>query len=181
MTTYRLFTAIDISDQARAAVARICAGIPGVRWVDQSQLHLTLRFIGDAEVSLFERIRNGLAGIDAVPFELSLLGVGRFPPKRDPRVLWVGVAPNEALTRLQRLVEQALVRCGVEPEGREFSPHITLARLKDVPFSRVASFLEANRDFSTPLFPVTEFHLYSSSLTPHGAIHKREAIYHLKG
>jgi 2'-5' RNA ligase len=180
MDSYRLFTAVDLSDQAREAIGRICAGIPGVKWLDPAQLHLTLRFIGDADSSLFVRIREELSGVEAKAFELSLQGVGRFPPKRDPRVLWVGVERNEALPRLRQSVEQALERCGLEPEGQGFSPHITLARLKDMPWSPVAAFLERNRLFSTPPFPVSEFHLYSSTLTPRGAIHRREASYPLR-
>ncbi|MRR34035.1 RNA 2',3'-cyclic phosphodiesterase [bacterium] len=181
MNTYRLFTAVDLPEEVKGSVCRICSGIPGVKWIDASQLHLTLRFIGDADTSLFERIREGLAGVRVQPFELSLRGVGRFPPKRDPRVLWVGVEMNELLVQLQHLVEQTLVTCGLVPEERHFSPHITLARLKDVPLSPVAAFLERNRLFSTPPFPVTEFYLYSSTLTSHGAIHRREATYPLKG
>lgn len=180
MDSYRLFTAVDLSDEAREAVGRICTGIPGVKWLDETQLHLTLRFIGDAAPSLFERIRQALAEVEAKPFELSLRGVGRFPPKRDPRVLWVGIETSEALLSLQRMVEQALEKCGLEPEGREFSPHITLARLKDMPWSPVAAFLERNRLFSTPPFPVSGFHLYSSTLTPKGALHRREATYPLR-
>lgn len=181
MTTYRLFTAVDLPDEVKESVRRICTGIPGVRWVDEGLLHLTLRFIGDADSTLFERIRAGLAEVEEKPFELSLHGAGRFPPKRDPRVVWVGVEATEALIRLQHLVEQALVKCGLAPEDRKFSPHITIARLKDLPVSPVAAFLEANRLFSTPPFPVTDFHLYSSTLTPRGAIHRREATYPLKG
>lgn len=180
MDNYRLFAAVDLPDEAREAVGRICTGIPGVKWLDATQLHLTLRFIGDADPSLFQRIRQELAGVEAIPFELSLRGVGRFPPKRDPRVLWVGVDRSEPLLRLQQAVEQALEKCGLEPEGREFSPHITLARLRDVPWAPVAAFLERNRLFSTPPFPVSRFHLYSSTLTPRGAIHRREASYPLE-
>ena len=181
MNTYRLFTAVDLPDEIKESVCRVCSGIPGVRWVEKDLLHLTLRFIGDADSPLFARIREGLAGVEVTPFELSLQGVGRFPPKRDPRVLWVGVEMTETLARLQHLVEQALMKCGLAPEERKFSPHITIARLKDTPLPPVAAFLDKNHLFSTPPFPVTEFYLYSSTLTPHGAIHRREATYPLKG
>lgn len=181
MNMYRLFTAVDLSEEVKDSVCRICSGIPGGKWVEAAQLHLTMRFIGNADLSLFERIREGLAGVEAKPFELSLRGVGRFPPMRNPKVLWVGVETSETLVCLQHLVEQVLVKCGLAPEERKFFPHITIARLKDMPLSPVATFLVKNRFFSTPSFPVTEFHLYSSTLTLHGAIHHREATYPLKG
>jgi 2'-5' RNA ligase len=178
---YRLFVAVDLTENAREAVCGICTGIPGVRWVDGSQLHLTLRFIGDADDSLFGRMRKELADIAAAPFSLILRGVGCFPPRRDPRVLWVGVERSEDLLSLQRRIEEALERCGIEPESRGFSPHITLARLKGMPLSGVVPFLEKNRLFMTTPVQISEFHLYSSTLAPRGAIHRREASYPLKG
>jgi len=181
MHSYRLFTAVDLPDEVKQAIGRICTGIPGVRWLDPAQLHLTLRFIGDADAQLFAEIRDELGRIETKAFELSLRGVGRFPPKRDPRVLWVGVEASDPLMRLQGLVEQALNRCGIEPEERGFSPHITLARLRDAAWSPVAAFLERNHLFSTPAFEVTGFYLYSSTLTPGGATHRREAAYPLNG
>jgi len=174
---YRLFVAIDLNESAKEAVASICRGMPGVKWIDPDHLHLTLRFIGDADESLFLRIKRELAAVSASPFPLLLRGVGRFPPKRDPRVLWVGVDRGEEVIGLQGQIERALVRTGLEPEGRAFSPHITLARLRDTPFAGIATFLERNRLFEAPPVPVTGFHLYSSTLTAKGAVHRREASY----
>jgi len=178
---HRLFVAVDLPDEIRNSVSRICAGIPGVKWLDVKQLHLTIRFIGDADDELFTNIRNVLAEIALPPFTMSLRGVGCFPPKRDPRVLWVGVEKSGELARLRDRVEQALVKTGLEPEERAFSPHITLARLKERPSAAIARFLEHNRQFTGGPFPVTEFHLYSSTLTREGAIHRREAGYPLAG
>lgn len=180
MHSYRLFTAVDLPDEIKESVGRLCSGVSGVRWLDPDQLHLTLRFIGDVAPPLFERIRAELGRIEAEPFEISLQGVGRFPPRRDPRVLWVGVEASEPLFRLRNRVEQALTNCGIASEERGFSPHITLARLKEMPWSPVAAFLERNRHFATPRFQVTGFFLYSSTLSSKGAIHRREAVYPLK-
>lgn len=178
---HRLFVAVDLDENAKEAISGICTGIPGVKWVGAAQLHLTLRFIGDADDSLCDRIREELTCVAAVPFSLVLRGVGRFPPKRDPRVLWAGIEQSEGLLSLQRLIEEALERCGLEPELREFNPHITLARLKDIPLSIIAPFLERNRLFAAPPVPVVEFHLFSSTLSPRGAIHNRLLSYPLKG
>ena len=172
---YRLFVAIDLTESAKEAVTKICSGLPGVKWVDPAQMHLTLRFIGDADETLFLRIRKELATVSAPAFRMLLRGVGRFPPKREPHVLWVGVDRSDSIIQLRDQVERALVRTGLEPEGRAFSPHITLARVRDMPAARVAPYLEQHRLFEAPPIPVNEFHLYSSILSAKGAIHRREA------
>jgi 2'-5' RNA ligase len=178
---YRLFVAIDLPSEAKEAILGIRSRLPGVKWVEPEQLHLTLRFIGDADQTLYNSIGENLSGIMAAPFSLTLRGVGYFPPKRDPRILWVGSDKNTALHNLRNLVEKALLQSGLEPEGRSFSPHITIARLKGMPASVLSSLLHDNALFTVSPFQVSEFILYSSILTPQGAIHRREGAYPLKG
>ncbi|MRR05523.1 MAG: RNA 2',3'-cyclic phosphodiesterase [Deltaproteobacteria bacterium] len=177
---YRLFVAIDLSAEAKEAIFALRTPLPGAKWVAADQLHVTLRFIGDADEVLFHKIRDTLAGIIVPSFSLNLRGVGYFPPKRDPRVLWVGLERNENLLVLRNLVEKALLACGLEPEGRSFSPHITIARLKDVSKAVISPFLHKNALFATPSFLVEEFVLYSSTLAPQGATHRQEALYPLR-
>jgi 2'-5' RNA ligase len=176
---YRLFVAIDLPEEVKKEVAGIAGKLQGGRWVPDSQLHLTLRFIGEADEALFRAIKAALAGVRGTPFPLALKGVGHFPPGRYPRVLWVGMEESTPLMELQRRVESALADAGVPPEGRRFSPHITLARLKDTAAAAVAAFEERFSAFRTAPFPAGEFHLYSSTLTRDGAIHTREASYSL--
>ncbi|CAG0971246.1 RNA 2',3'-cyclic phosphodiesterase [Geobacter sp.] len=177
----RLFVAIDLPDDIRQSVADTCRGLPGVRWLPPDQLHLTLRFIGEADDAVDAAIRSGLAIITSPAFPLSLQGVGCFPSPRRPRVLWVGLNGGEPLMQLQREVETAVVTAGIPPEERPFSPHITLARLKDHREGDVAPFLARNASFQCEPFTVDAFHLYSSILTAKGAIHRREASYPLAG
>lgn len=178
---HRLFIAIDLPEETRLAVGSLRCPLPGAKWVAEAQIHLTLRFIGDVEDKLLETIVAALSGIVAVPFSLAIQGVGCFPPKRDPKVLWVGVGGSSTLFGLQGDIEKALVRNGLAPESRPFAPHITIARLKETPAARVAPFLQQNARFSTRSFPVTEFVLYSSTLTAQGAIHRQEALFPLRG
>ena len=154
-------------------------GIPGAKWVDPQQIHLTIRFIGEVEGSTFLDIKKSLADISMGHFSMELKGVGHFPPRGKPRVLWVGIEKNQLLKSLRRKIDIALSRVGLEPEGRKFSPHITLARLKNSPVQKVANFLAGNGMFSLPPFEVGDFKLYSSILTPKGAIHKVERVYPL--
>ena len=106
-------------------------------------------------------------------------GVGHFPPRGAPRIIWAGLEKSETLMFLRKKIDTALLQIGVTPEKRKFSPHITLARLKNTPPQKVARFLSGNGLFSQEPFQVEDFKLYSSTLTPKGAIHKVERIYSL--
>lgn len=178
---HRLFVAIDPPEEIKRVIGSLRCPLPGAKWVAEAQIHVTLRFIGDVDDKLVKVVIESLSGIEAAPFSLAMQGVGCFPPKRDPKVLWVGVDGSSALFGLQCAIEKALVRIGVPPEGRPFTPHLTIARLKETPAARVAPFLRQYARFSTRFFPVTQFLLYSSTLTPQGAIHRQEALFPLRG
>ncbi|MFH1216793.1 MAG: RNA 2',3'-cyclic phosphodiesterase [Pseudomonadota bacterium] len=175
----RLFIAVDLPGTIKSELSRICFGLPGARWVDQDQIHLTLRFIGEVDGGLFREIRAGLENVVASPFPLLLKGLGYFPPRKEPHVLWVGVEKSEPLLQLRKKVDAHLARLEIPPEKRKFFPHVTLARLKETPLTRLTNFLSGNGLFSLPEFQVTDFHLYSSALTPKGSIHQVEASYPL--
>ncbi|MEJ2033667.1 MAG: RNA 2',3'-cyclic phosphodiesterase [Deltaproteobacteria bacterium] len=178
---YRLFVAIDLPGEIKEKLGAMGFGIPGAKWVEPEQLHLTLRFIGEVDGGVFADIREALEGVQGEPFAMRLKGFGHFPPRKQPRVLWVGVEANEDLVRLRNRVEKAMVRVGLEPEHRKFSPHITLARLKETPLKKLTNFFAGNALYVSSSFEVTEFYLYSSRLSPKGAIHTREETYLLRG
>ena len=174
---YRLFVAIDLPEEVKKTVENISGELSGAHWVAADQLHLTLRFIGEVDEGLFRQIREALAGVSGNPFSLTLKGIGHFPPGKRARVLWVGMGESEELLKLQKKVELALIDAGIAPEARRFSPHITIARMKETPAARVLAFEEKHGGFETPAFPVEVFYLYSSTLSREGAVHKREATY----
>jgi 2'-5' RNA ligase len=177
---YRLFVAIDLPEQVQEAVSGIAGReLAGARRVPREQLHLTLRFIGDADEAMCQSIKMALSGVRRSSFFLTLKEVGHFPPGRHPRVLWVGMEESVPLRELQQVVELALIGAGIPPEARGFSPHITIARLRETPPAKVAALEEREHLFSAGPFPVEEFYLYSSLLTRDGAIHKRETTYRL--
>ncbi len=175
----RLFVAIDLPRAVKRELAGICLGLPGARWVEDEQIHLTLRFIGEVDGGIFQDIREGLAGIHGSAFSMHLAGLGFFPPRRQPHVLWAGIEPVEPVIALRNRVESLIVRLGLEPEGRKFSPHVTMARLRDTPVAKVAGYLAGNALFASSPFEVDAFHLYSSVLTKKGAMHQIEASYPL--
>jgi 2'-5' RNA ligase len=168
----RLFLAIDLPEEHQVAIRFLRVPIPGAKWVPEEQLHLTLRFIGDADDELTGRISASVSGIIAEPFLLALKGVGYFPPKGAPKVLWVGLDSSDALLNLHSDVEKALLRVGLESDIRSFSPHVTIARLKETSAGLLAPFLQKNNRFAPLNFLVTEFVLYSSTLMSQGAIHR---------
>ncbi len=176
----RLFVAVDFPDAIKTRLLALKTDIPTARWVGRDQMHLTLFFIGETE--RVQAVKDVLAGVKAAPFDLMMQGVGRFPPgqKKPPRVLWVGLNAQPALSDLHRQVTAALVGLGFPAEERPFSPHITLARLKtERPSPETERFIEANRPFQAGPIAISAFALYASTLTPQGALYTHEAVYPL--
>ena len=167
----RLFVAIELPEDVRRRVAALAGGVPSARWVAAENLHLTLRFIGEVSEDRLADITAALATVKGVPFSMNLSGVGHFESRRRVRTLWVGIEPNAELEALYGRVESALVRAGLEPEGRKFSAHVTVARLKAVPAAKVADWLAAGAAFGVPPIPVDHFTLLSSFLSRSGAIY----------
>jgi 2'-5' RNA ligase len=172
----RLFVAVDVPDRVRAKLASVRASkLAGARWVPESQLHLTLRFIGEVEDARVEAVRAALRAISLPQFVLAIEGVGQFPPRRAASVIWAGVRAEPKLLSLAEAVEAAVVSAGFEAEARAFSPHITLARMKHGVAKRdeVGRFLEARRtELDSGPFAVDSFVLYSSLLSSNGAVHE---------
>ncbi len=176
----RLFVGLALPEEVRLRLGGLSSGIPGAKWVKPDNLHLSLRFIGEVDGHVAEEINHALAAIRAPGFDLILNGIDTFGKKRQTRVLWAGVEPCEALERLQAKVETALQRASCEPEGRRFSPHITLARFKHPPSAgKLDGFLEHNGFFQADPIPVRGFVLYRSHLGRRGAHYEHLAEYRL--
>ena len=176
----RLFVALDLTDEVRQRLAGLAGGVPGARWTGLESMHLTLRFIGEVPEDQAMDIDAALAEIRAPAFTLTFDGVGMFGSGRRARVLWAGVERNEALAHLQAKVESALVRCGLPAEERKFSPHITLARLKDAPADRIGRFLSDRGLFRAGPMPVDHLTLYRSHLGNGGAVYEALREYPLE-
>jgi 2'-5' RNA ligase len=157
----------------------IRSDLTGARWVPVEQLHLTLRFIGDVDDALLLALRKGFREIQALPLSLTFSGIGRFPARGNPRVLWVGLTTSSPLLALQGQVELACVKAGVLKAEQRFSPHITVARLKSPTHEEVAAFISRNAGFRCDPFTAREFYLYESTLTGQGAIHRVVESYRL--
>ncbi len=175
----RLFVAIDPPEDARDRLAGLSIGLPGANWVEPDNIHLTLRFIGEVDGAIARDVDMALDGVSAPGFDLTLAGVGHFETKGVPRAVWVGVERNAALAGLQQKIESALQRIGLPPEGRRFTPHVTLARLANAPVARVSGFLADHGLFRLAPFRVGGFTLFSSHLGRAGASYTPEQVYRL--
>lgn len=157
----RLFTGLEIPHDIQAVLTRLKAPVPGARWVEPENLHLTLRFAGDIENHIAADFADALAGIDCRPFELRLSGVGAFGGN-DPRVIWAGVEAGAELERLARAHERAARAAGLPPDARGWKPHVTLARLRYGKPDVVARYLQSHAAFRSPAFVAERFVLFSS-------------------
>jgi 2'-5' RNA ligase len=175
----RLFAALALPDFVAEQLKLMQSGVPGARWMDREQLHLTLRFIGEVDGRDAAAIDDVLSQIHSSRFTLELKGVGQFGGKT-PRALWAGVRNQDELVLLQRRIESALQRVGLTPEERKFSPHVTLARLRATPPGRVMDYLTDHALFTSGPFDVNAFILYSSKPTAGGSLYRAERAYALQ-
>lgn len=172
----RLFTGLEIPSDVAQTLSMLRGGLPGARWIDQKNYHVTLRFIGDVDDSDAREIASLLGRVRRGPFELRLDGLTSFGGKK-PRAVVATVAPAPALMEAQAEQERLMQRIGLEPEGRKYIPHVTLARLRDSSSRDVAEYLSARGLFRTPTFRVSNFVLFSSRASVGGGPYVVEASY----
>lgn len=174
----RLFAGLALPADLAHHLESLGGGIPGTRWIEARNLHVTLRFIGEVDEGMAAEIDEALAGLRAPAFALTLDGFGTFGRTR-PNHLWAAVDKTPDLLHLQSKVEAALSRLGLEPEGRKYLPHVTLARFRDAPVGRVQDFIARNSPFHLGPWPVDQFVLYRSHLGHTGAEYEALAEYPL--
>lgn len=176
----RLFVAVPLPPETRQRLAMLSGGIPGARWTAPENFHLTVRFIGEVDGRTYDEVAAALGQVRASNFALTLSGIDQFGKGDKARMLWIGVEKNPALHYLRDRVESALVRTGLEPEKRRFSPHVTLARLRGAPGGRLAAFVQTNHLTRLGPVPVDRFVLFSSWYHGEGPIYQPEVEYDLR-
>jgi 2'-5' RNA ligase len=168
----RLFVALELPEPVRHRLAGLMGGVPGARWTEAQNLHLTLRFIGEVENGLLPDIDAALGDVTAPAFDVVLDGIGQFGSGSRARVLWAGVERNDALMHLNQKVESALVRAGLPPEERRYSPHVTLARLRESPPERIGRFTQDRGLFRAGPICMEHFTLFESRLGRSGPVYE---------
>jgi 2'-5' RNA ligase len=175
----RLFVGVGFPPELKLRLSLLCSGIRGARWVDPGNFHLTLRFIGETGADVAADIDDALSRVRARPLTLQLAGTGIFGGGDKPRSLWVGVERCPELTGLRDKIEQALIRVGLAPEPRKFSPHVTLARLNNPALDELGGFLATHSRFRADPLAVEGFSLIASLQTKAGSIYEDQAEYPL--
>ncbi|MFD1198284.1 RNA 2',3'-cyclic phosphodiesterase [Brucella gallinifaecis] len=157
----RLFTALEIPRDAALSLSLLRGGLPGARWIDVENYHITLRFIGDVEGHVADEVANALDRIRRPEFMLNLSGVDAFGSKK-PHSIYAGVSPSPELNALQAEIERICQRLRIPADPRKFTPHVTLARLRNPRIEDVVQYLSSRGNFSTMPFKVGRFVLMSS-------------------
>jgi 2'-5' RNA ligase len=174
----RLFAAVAIPEEVGEGLVRRQQGLPGARWRPADSLHLTLRFFGEVAESTADDIDSALAAVFGETMTLRLDGVG-VSENGEPRAVWAGVQPNDALGRLGARCESAARRAGLAAERRAWRPHVTLAYLRRADPRRVAAWVQGHNLLRSPAFKVDAFALYSSRLGDQGSHYQLERSYPL--
>jgi len=175
----RLFTGIEIPSEIGMALSAYRGGLPGARWIDPEDYHITLRFIGDID----ERMADDVCSIldDSrwrEPIAITLDGLDTFGGSK-PRTVFARTSGNGELADLQAEQERMMRQIGLTPETRKFIPHVTLARLKNASPIDVADYMATRGHFPKLTFTARRFVLYSSRASVGGGPYVIEAAYPL--
>lgn len=175
----RLFTGIEIPAEIAQALSAFRGGLPGARWIDPENYHLTLRFIGDID----ERMADDVTSIlgerrHRPPIAITIDGLDSFGGGK-PRAVFARPSGNGELNDLQAEQERLLRQVGLPPETRKFTPHVTLARLRNVSPIDVADYIAVRGHFPKLTFTADRFVLYSSRNSVGGGPYIVEAAYPL--
>jgi 2'-5' RNA ligase len=178
--TWRVFIAIALPSQLRARIIthidRLRSAMPDARasWSREDTLHLTLKFLGDIPLTAVEQLSAAasLAADKVEPFEIVLEGCGAFPPRGQPRVLWIGIDdPSNKLSELNRALEDECAHAGFAREPRAFHPHLTIARIRQPHGSRQLAARHKEIGFNREIVGLSEISVVRSELRSEGAKH----------
>lgn len=174
----RLFTGLEIPADIGQTLSNLRGGLPGARWIDPENYHVTLRFIGDIDGLYANEVASMLLRVNRKPFEVKLRGLTSFGGKK-PRAVVADIEPSKPLIELQAELERMMQRIGLDPEGRKFTPHVTLARLHDASSWDVADYLAVRGYFPSRVFTADRFVLFSSRASTGGGPYVVEDSYEL--
>lgn len=174
----RLFTGVELPLDTAFELDLMKGGIVGARWIDRESYHITLRFIGDIEEGLAREIAYELDGVEVPSFKLRLREVNVFGGNK-PHTLYIGVEESMELRRLQSSHERICQTLGLPPESRKFTPHVTLARLRDPDLGSLHQYVTHHNLYRSRTFVVNRFVLFSSRPSRGGGPYAVEEAYQL--
>lgn len=174
----RLFAGLEVPSPVSGVLSMLRGGLPGARWIEPSDYHITLRFIGDIGNRQAAEIDSLLAEVSRRPIPMRISGLGSFGGDK-PHSVFAAVEPSRALSDLQSEVDRLIRACGVESDKRKFQPHVTLARLKGASSLDVADYLTSRGWFPPQSFIADRFVLFSSRVSTGGGPYMVETSYPL--
>jgi 2'-5' RNA ligase len=174
----RLFTGLEIPSGIAQSLAALRGGLPGARWVDPENYHVTLRFIGNVDDIIAHEVASLLGRVHRQPFELRVEDIKSFGGRK-PRAVVATLGPAQALMELQAEQERLMQRVGLEPDGRKYTPHVTLARLRESSNRQVADYLALRAPIRSVPFKVSRFVLFSARMSIGGGPYVVEAAYQM--
>ena len=174
----RLFTGIEIPEHIADRLAFLRGGLVGARWIDTTNYHLTLRFIGDVDMNVAEEAAAELGRVRRAAFPLRFAGLGALGTRKHHAVV-AEIDPSRPLMELQAENERILQRIGLPAEGRKYTPHVTLARLRSGSARDIAEYLTLRGGFFAEPFMVDRFVLFSSRSSVGGGPYVVEQVYDL--
>ena len=175
----RAFLSIDIENQAllpqiSETQSKLDNNLAKMKLVEIENIHFTLRFLGDTSLTRIDEIKSCLSKIKIEPFEIMVYGVGAFPTKRKPRVIWIGTTQNaDRICNLKMEIDTHLEELGYQSEKKKFTPHATIARVRYIKDAeKLANNLDglANQPIGTMF--VSKFNMKKSTLTSSGSIYE---------
>jgi len=176
----------EVKELLKSVKTDLDRGFKGVSWARPDTIHLTLKFLGEIDekkaLAVETALETASAGIG--PFTLEVGGVGAFPNSRAPRVVWAGIKESTELLTLQKRIDEQLATAGFAPDGRPFTPHLTLCRIKSAGDARTIGRLVAELGQKTQAkaaFTVSSFSFMKSVLKPQGAVHTVIKEFALRG
>ena len=179
MAKIRSFIALDLPEDLKKGLQKLQDTVRKhadcIRWVKPDNIHLTLKFLGDIVESqvgpigrILENMTSGMA-----PFKLQVKGFGAFPNARNPKVIWMGMDDNQQrLVLFQEKLEETLAAIGFTPEKRDYSPHLTLGRVKDSRGKRdIEQIIEKYKNEDLGYFTADTIIFFQSDLQPSGPVY----------
>jgi RNA 2',3'-cyclic 3'-phosphodiesterase len=179
----RTFIAVDFPPNILKKIAEITAFFKtltpekDLKWVDIDNLHLTIKFLGEIEESKTAQVKHTLSHAlkNQNSFDIEINGLGMYPNKNNPRVIWLGITGASPLTKIYQGLNRELTAIDISPERRAFSPHLTIARISrhtdHKQAQQIGRILSEYKVESLGVTTIEQVHLYQSVLTPSGPIY----------
>jgi 2'-5' RNA ligase len=184
----RLFISVNMAEPVRSSLAgvqnRLKKSGADVKWVEEQNLHLTLKFLGDTDAGrlglIQERLKAAVAGINS--FDIRFEGTDFFPDAENPRVIWIGISKGaDELSALALSIDESLAYAGFQREAKKFVPHLTIGRFRTR--RNFFKLKESIQLLALPCIsqPVNSIFLVQSSLTPSGSVYNNAGVFQLSG